>query len=76
MDLAEGLDMDFALSLPSPVISSPPPLSGFGSPLCMFFPPSESQMLHLSSSEGMDVVGINGKETEDSPLQSLVYEVF
>ncbi|XP_067278254.1 uncharacterized protein [Pseudorasbora parva] len=66
LDVAEGLETGAALSLPSPAPSSGSS-RGMEARMVVSSPPRESPVLHLSSSEEVDVESI---ETEDSPLQS------
>lgn len=63
MDLSERLEMGPALSLPS---SDKSRASVSGSTLCDSFC-SEAPVLHVSSSEVLDVESIKAEDVEDSP---------
>lgn len=65
MDMVDGLEMGLSLSLPSTTRISVLSLRD-QKPAPWFFPTREGLMLHLSSSEEVDVVGIDQDETEDS----------
>ncbi len=64
-----GLGTSTALSLPSPDRSSAS-YQGWEARAAVSFTPIEAQTHQLSDSEELDVVSVNGTDTEDSPPQS------
>lgn len=72
VDLAEGSETGSSFSWSSPARTTAP---SQGSEACaaVSYPQRESSVLHLSSSEEVDVMSVDTEETVDSPPQSLMY---
>ncbi len=73
VDLAEGSETGSSLTRSSSTRSTAPSQGSEVRP-AVSSPRREGQVLHLSSSEEVDVMSVDTEETADSPPQSLAYE--